>query len=87
MREPEETIINIIFHEETIIDIILYLLVLFIILFLLGLGIEASTTETIATERVKCLDKQGAEFEEEYCIKEIKCGAISKLFNIEGCNT
>jgi len=55
-----------------------------LILFSLGM-IEKYTEEIIRTERAKCIDDVGAEFEDEYCIKEIKCGIIMKKIGKSYC--
>lgn len=47
--------------------------------------IEIVTLETINVESVKCIDKAGNEFEDEYCSQEIECGIISKYLDNERC--
>ncbi len=37
---------------------------------------DALTLEEIGTKRVKCIDDVGAEFEDEWCEKDISCSKI-----------
>jgi len=61
------------------------ILLLLWVSFFLVLILDEITSEVMRTERVKCIDNQNAEFEDEYCVKEIKCGVISKIFRTEHC--
>jgi hypothetical protein len=58
----------------------------FIALLLLTLLIlENVTSEITKIERVKCIDKQGAEFEDEWCIKEFRCGVVVRKLDPQFC--
>jgi len=70
-------------------NIIGIVFVLIVLAFMVICAIEDLTSEVIKTEKVKCIDSRGREFENETCIKETKCGIISsnwEWFGLEECN-
>jgi len=70
-------------------NIIGILFVLVVLAFIVVNIIDDLTSEVIKTVKVKCIDSRGVEFEDELCIKEIKCGIISsnwKWWGGEACH-
>lgn len=71
--------------EYFISKIVLVFLFILICLTIVLMVIDVATLETMRFERVKCIDETNAEFEDEYCIKEIRCGVITKIISKESC--
>lgn len=66
-------------------NIFTLILIIMLILAITLIFIDISTTEIITIEEVKCVDENYNEFKDEWCIKEIRCGAISKILRSKEC--
>jgi len=70
--------------DDIIQIVIMGLLVITFSIVLIGITmilIDYFTVKQIGTERVKCIDKIGAEFVDEYCKKEVYCSWLGMAAN------
>ena len=64
------------FKEIPFGTIIVTIMILFGFIFItLRVG-DSFTLQKIGTERVKCIDRFGAEFEDEWCKKDVYCSSL-----------